>query len=359
MSIRQLLLAIALAASSAGYCAETEQPFEVLANGTVRHTASNWLFPETIGNFTRTGQPTARSTLASAEYSRPVEGVTVRASITIIPSSGANDDAHYEQLKQATAETYKSRIATLLWSDGPFRVMDNPKLVGRKAFYKLGVGSVTGLSNLYQVGAGAWTVRVRVSSAVANPEVLKDVDAFVRSQSWDRFGLPADFCSGLGCDGKAVAFHASGEEQFAILGLENKQLELFPETRTQCGPGFFSSIPRNAPSLAESGQKSSFELLGTCRGDKNARVSVVRVDYPAETLKRSEMEGVDGLSLNGPFVFVAFMDGKRTYLGQMHDGFPSAEQLSTMATEMTRDRSRDFATANKKAKDMKPVLWLK
>jgi hypothetical protein len=75
-------------------------------------------------------------------------------------------------------------------------------------------------------------------------------------------------------------------------------------------------------------------------------------------LRRIEREGADGLSLNGPFTFLAFTDGKQSYLGQLHDGPVTQEQLTTMMHAIVSDRSTDFAKGNKKGRDLQIEAWI-
>jgi hypothetical protein len=252
MNIRQWLPVVSAIMLCCVQSAFAQQSLEQLPDGALRHVESNWVFPETIGNFKRSGVPTAVGGIASVIYTRPIAGVTAMATLMVTPTMNRSAEAAFEEMKATTAQTYKSRVLTQLWSSGPFKLSDEPKLIGRKAFFKLGVGSVTGLSNQYLIATDKWMVRIRTSSAVITPELIKEMDAFVRALLWDRLTV-SGVCQGFDCKSEAVRFHAAAEEQYTVLRLEQGKEDLFPPSQIPCDSQTIASWLNPPPVVLESG----------------------------------------------------------------------------------------------------------
>jgi len=147
-------------------------PIHAVAGGAYWHHDSGWVFPEKIDEFERVGIPqdVAGSPDAVAYYACVESGVRMTASVDVYLA------------KSAAAAELEGRPEGRLTSEGTFPLSATPVLAGTRQIYEGGPGSPA-FVGLYFIDAGAWRVRIRVTSSR-----LEAMDTFVHGQRWETLG---------------------------------------------------------------------------------------------------------------------------------------------------------------------------
>jgi hypothetical protein len=155
-------------------------PLHAIADDAYQHHDSGWIFPLTIGEFTRVGAPQDLdgTSDALAYYERVVKGVRTTATVNVYPP--ASDAA--EATKTADDEL-ELESSVLTSADKSLEASD---------------ASVTAT---YLVDTGPWVVKIQ-SSGAADAVSVDALDDFVRSQRWDSLALAGNSCTSKACKNK-------------------------------------------------------------------------------------------------------------------------------------------------------------
>jgi hypothetical protein len=334
------------------------EDFQKLADDAIQDTESGWIFPKSVGDFQRVGDPRKISGTrdCTARYERSANGLQSTATVYVYPPDSPAADASLEGAKAAIVSDLKNTPLVQLWSEGPFRAGKTLPLWGEKAFYKIGIGPQSSQTNLYYFDTGKWVVKVRLSVQKTEEDTFQKLDAFVRDQPWDSLGLAADSCSGSACKAdRLVAVHGALPEQLAMLLITSKLKEVFPRKVAPCDAGALESVLTTDSAAQTEGDAQPLQVMSACAPRDGWRASFLRMTLSQDILAMLETRSPDGLSLRGPLSFVALNQGKNTIYTQMHDGKLDAASVGRMLEALKGETHVAFATADKNGKSPKAV----
>ena len=328
------------------------QDFATLADGAARHTASGWVFPKSVGEFQRVGEPEVIAGMrdAVAQYERSANGLKTTATVYVYPPDSQAADSSLAGARRAIEQGLKSANAQI-WSEGPFRASQSPELVGEKTFYKIGIGPDSSQTNLYYFDTGKWVVKIRLSVQKTDKDTFQRVDAFVRGQSWADFGLTAENCTGSACRvSRPIPVHGALPEQLAVLLVSAKLKEVFPSKLPACDANALAAA-LIAPDETQSGASEPIRLIAACSPDKGIRASFLRMDLDQDIRDSIESRSPDGLSMRGPITFVVRSDGKSSIYTMMLDGALDTASVTQMVEVINGKTSTAFARGDKHGKN--------
>jgi len=179
-AIPMILAALALSAIQIPVHAD---PLHARLDGTWWHHDSGWLFPARIGEFTRVGAPqdVAGSPDAVAYYERHIAGARVLAVVDVFQAISAAQDI-----------TLEDSSASLARDAGAGAQMRSGELdLGIRGYravrlYASPADTAASRRALYFVDTGEWRVRIRIEIPRAAGDLSADLDAFARTQNWDK-----------------------------------------------------------------------------------------------------------------------------------------------------------------------------
>jgi hypothetical protein len=325
-------------------------------DGGVRHGESGWLFPPQIGGFevVQDAQIVPRTDDVAASYGHGAKGKRITATIFVYAADSAAQDGSYAGAKQAIAASLRGGL-NQLWSEGPFLVGADRSLLGQKAFYKIGLGEDSGMTNLYFVDTGRWIVKVRITAERVEKDTFKTIDDFVRALPWTSLALDAARCSGPACSiARPMPIHGMIPETLALL-LTSKSPDLDKDDGRLCEAGDFAAAIAAAPRPDVDGKGSPpVEMVHACTiGER--RVNVVRFVLPDE-IRTKMIDTPDGLTLRGPFSFAVVRDKAGTHYSELHDGMVDAPVAEAIIGRIAGNRQVDFANARRGAERPTPVI---
>lgn len=322
--------------------------------------ASGWTFPNSVGDFQRVGEAanvagTAADTVA--QYERSANGSRTAATVYVYPRDSRAADASLEAAKTGIAKSLKSTGLAQLWSEGPFRVGKAPVLVGEKAFYKIGIGPSSTLTNLYYFDTGRWIVKIRMTPQETEEDTLQTLDRFVRDQPWDSLGLTADTCTGVACQvDRPMPTHGSLPERLALMLVSAKLKDVFPKQLPACDAGALETA-LNATVAAPAGDAPEpIRIAAACAPSRGMRASFLRMDFDQKIRDMLEREGPDGLSLRGPVSFVVMSNGRDSIYTQMYDGKLDSGTIKGVLETLGGTSHVVFARGDRHGKTPKPVI---
>jgi hypothetical protein len=321
----------------------------------VRHKESGWLFPKRVGSMDSLKD--AKAIIGTedvvAGYENGKGENRIIGDVYVYPRTSPALDASYAGANTAIVSLIRGPLSmNQLWSEGPFIVGTDRKLMGRKAFYKLGLGPTSVSTNLYFFDLGKWVVKVRVSGK-ENADAQKIANAFVKALPWESLKLAEFGCTGFSCTVTTPEpIHGLVPEIISMLMVDKAGFQA-EKVDTICDPGALVASYAAAPKQGANGLAQPIEKVASCRVGK-VSIGFIRFVLPPEMLSKLE-DSPDGLSLRGPFSFVMAKDGDVTHMAELYDGTLDAAAITAMLSRVKDGKQIDFATQAGKDK-VQPII---
>lgn len=321
-----------------------------------QHQQSGWVFPKKVGKLERKSEPTviAGTNDVVAQYETGKGDNKIVTTVYVYASNSAALDASYDGAKAAIEQRLNGPLGMAqLWSEGPFTVGNTRKLMGRKSFFKGGLGPTSVADTLYHFDTGQWTVKIRMTGR----EELKSFeigDAFVKALPWDSLSIADGQCTGYSCNvERPVPIHGLIPEMLAGLMVQ-KQGFTVDDSSAECTSSDIIASLAAKPKLNAEGLASPVEKVIDCKaGDQN--VAFVRFVLPPDMLKKLETSP-DGLTLSGPFTFAMVKTGKDAQLAELHDGKMDEASVDAALARIKASQQVVFSTWRPQTKALDPVI---
>lgn len=326
------------------------------SNRAIQHKESGWVFPQKVGKLERTEAPTviAGTDDVFARYKMGEGEKTINITVYVYPTKSEALDATYEGAKSAISERLKNPMSMAqLWSEGPFTVGTQRKFMGRKSFFKSGLGPDSVAENLYHYDTGQWTVKIRMTGR-EKIEATKIGNEFVKSLPWDSLNIVEGQCTGYACTiNRPVPIHGFIPEMLAVM-LTDKQAIKVDESGPECLASDIVANLSAAPQLNAKGLASPIEKVTNCRiGDRH--VGFVRFVLPPAMLEEM-VDLPDGLTLVGPFTFSIVKKGNDIELAELFDGIMDAPTMEAVLKRIQANNHVIFRTADSTSGRSTPVV---
>jgi hypothetical protein len=349
----RMILGVMIVLASVARAAQMDA-LRLVDSTAVQHVASGWLFPQTIGNFTRDGEPNRFEGTDdyAANYRDTTAGSDLRATVYVYPADSRAGDASLANAKAILESGLKGAMLAQLWSEGPFRAGNALPLVGYKAFYKIGLGKNSSQTNLYFFDTGRWIIKARVSGSTNESDVFLRIDDFVRKLPWESLALDATSCTGSACRiARAMPVHGLLIELAALL-TTGKELKIdLPKKPAPCDAQALSASLSAPP--ADPGQHA--EIVGYCAPASGRSVAIVRMLLPEAARAAISDKSPEGLSLRNPLVFAVLRNGKTTAFTALQDGTPDTADLQNMITALGGKTLQIFAQGDRNGSGATPL----
>ncbi len=336
--------------------AMAQATFQASPEKAVQHRESGWIFPKKVGKLDRKAEPTtiAGTNDVFAQYETGKGDNKIITTIYVYASNSAALDASYDGAKAAIEERLGGPITMAqLWSEGPFTVGSQRRLMGRKSFFKGGFGPTSVADTLYHFDTGQWTVKIRMTGR-EEARSFEIGDEFVRALPWDSLTIAEGQCTGYSCTTqRPVPIHGLIPEMLAGLMVQ-KQAFTIEDNDTECMASDIIAGLSATPKLNAEGLASPIEKVIDCKaGDRN--VAFVRFVLPPDMLEKL-VSSPDGLTLAGPFTFAMVQNGDGIDLADLHDGTMDSASIDAVLTRIKAKQQVVFTTWNAKTQDLKPVI---
>lgn len=325
-------------------------------NDAIQHKESGWLFPKKVGTLDRKDKPSAISGTDDvfAQYETGKGGEKIITTVYLYPAKSVALDSSYSGAQAAIEQRLRGPLSLAqLWSEGPFTVGKQRKLMGRKSFYKGSLGPNSVADSLYYYDTGRWIVKIRMTG----PEAAKAYevgDEFVRSLPWDSLNIVEDECTGYSCTvSRPIAIHGMIPEMLATLLTKQNALSV-DEGGPNCTSAQIVESLAAKPKLSAEGLASPVEKIANCRAG-GQDVGFVRFVLPRPVLEKLET-APDGLTLTGPFTFATIKRGNDIELAELHDGAMDTKAVDGVLDRINAKRQVVFSTLNLKDGKTTPVM---